>query len=451
MSEPNVPTPPSGNGNNSLFDRFNQWISRSMSLRLVVIGILILILLIPLGMIEDLIREREYRLDETKNEVAQLWATGQTIGGPFISVPYSDYDIDGKPITQGYLHLLPEQLSIDAQVDPEIRYRGIFEIPVYVMQHSSSFSFAPQEVPAVPGRKIHWTLSRICVGISDTRGITDALELQLNGEAIELEPGVPQNDLFYNGVSAPISIDWSDSIAETISGKVEMKLRGSNTLNFVPLGKTTEVNMNSGWADPKFDGDFLPSEREISKDGFTASWKVLHYNRNYPQVFFGNESVTGSSFGVELFMPVNHYQKSHRSAKYGVLMIALTFILLFFSQAINRIHIHPFQYFLVGLALSLFYTLLLSLSEHIGFDGAYTIAALMVLSMVLLYLKRISGIWKYPLITTGVLSGLYIYIFTLLQLEDFALLIGSIGLFIILAVIMWLSTKIDWSGAQSAE
>ena len=448
MTDSNLPTSPTSNL--SVFDRLNNWISSSMSLRLVIIGILILILLIPLGMIQELIRERMYRLEDAKTEVARLWANDQTISGPFVTVPYTNYDFEGNASSEGILHLLPEALEVNTTVIPEIRKRGIFEIPVYQSTNEVSFQFIPSDIPPVPSRKVHWHLARICVGLSDTRGITDNLRFQLDGKPVEFQPGTPDLSLFDHGVSAPIALNWTDSAATTMSGKIDLTLRGSNSLSFIPLGKTTTVSMESPWPDPSFDGDFIPITRDISDKGFTAEWKVLHYNRNFPQAFYGTQPVHSSAFGVKLFMPVNHYQKSERSAKYAVLMIALTFILLFFSQAINHIRIHPFQYFLVGLALSLFYTLLLSMSEHIGFDGAYAIAASMVLGLVVLYLKKISQSWKYPLITGGVLGGLYIYIFTLLQMEDFALLIGSIGLFIILAVIMWMSTKIDWSGGVPA-
>ncbi|MEQ9187373.1 MAG: cell envelope integrity protein CreD [Cryomorphaceae bacterium] len=444
MTDSNPPTPTDPTP--SAFDRINHWISSSMSLRLVIIGILILILLIPLGMIQELIRERMYRLEDAKNEVARLWANDQTISGPYVAVPYTNYDMEGNPISEGNLHLLPEDLAIQSNVVPEIRYRGIFEIPVYQSENQLTFVFIARTIPPVPSRKMHWNLARICLGLSDTRGITNTLELTVDGKQLEFNPGIPDNSLFDHGVSAPIALDWSDSSSSAIKGSVKLTLRGSNSLSYIPLGKTTTVAMNSSWPDPSFDGDFLPLKREIDKDGFHSEWKVLHYNRNFPQAFYGTQEVHSSSFGVNLFMPVNHYQKSERSAKYAVLMIALTFILLFFSQAINHIRIHPFQYFLVGLALSLFYTLLLSMSEHLGFNGAYSISAFMVLALVVLYLKRISSSWKYPLITGAVLGGLYIYIFTLLQMEDFALLIGSIGLFIILAVIMWMSTKIDWNG-----
>jgi len=440
------PRPPKSKEQPTILDRFNTWIAESMSLRLVIIGILILILLIPLEMVQGLIRERTYRMDEAKQEVSHSWANDQVITGPIISIPYTDYDEKGQVYENGNVHVLPEMLDVKAELTPEIRKRGIFEIPVYQSENELTFRYSPEPIDEYATRKIHWERASLLLGISDTRGITEELDLMINGTPIEFDPGLPNHDVFSSGISTPIEINWGDSVSTSFEGTLSLNLRGSNSLKFIPIGKTTSTRMTSTWPHPSFVGSFLPTMRDITNDGFEAEWKVLEYNRNFSQVFYNEMHLGGSAYGVDLYMPVNHYQKSERSAKYAVMMIALTFILFFFSQAINKVKIHPFQYFLVGLALCLFYTLLLSLSEHVGFNWAYIISAGMILGLITLYMKKLLGSTKFTLITAGVLGGLYLYIFTLLQLQDYALLIGSIGLFLILAMIMWLSAKINWSG-----
>lgn len=432
----------------SFFERFNKFLSESVTIKLIVIGLLMLVMLIPVNMIESLIQERAYRLSEAQGEIAQSWAGSQNIGGPVINLPYTDYDRELKARTEGILHILPDQFEVKTNIEPEIRYRGIFEVPVYQSVTEIDFSFQPQDLPAYSGRTYHYDRMRVLFGISDPRGITDVTSIEINGTETEFEPGVPDQDVFQSGISAPFHPGWSDSGTTAMSGHMSLKLRGSGSLYFLPIGKTSRVEVTSSWANPSFAGSFLPNNREVSASGFTADWSVLQYNRSTPQVFSGAHNLEADRFGVELFTPVNHYQKSERSAKYAVMLIALTFVLFFFSQAINKVHIHPFQYFLVGLALSLFYTLLLSLSEHIGFNMAYITAAVMILAMITLYMKQVFRSLKFTLITSAVLAGLYVYIFTLLQLQDYALLIGSIGLFIILALIMWLSLKINWGGKR---
>lgn len=216
-------------------------------------------------------------------------------------------------------------------------------------------------------------------------------------------------------------------------------------MNFVPVGKTTRVRIASGWETPSFDGAFLPDEREVSEEGFHAEWKVLHLNRNFPQKWRDrNHSISGSEFGVELLFPVDHYQKGHRAAKYAVMFIGLTFVLFFFSEILNRRRIHPIQYLLVGLSLCLFYTLLISFSEHISFALSYLIASVSIITLITAYSASVLRNKRLVALVGFALVVLYSFLFTILQLEEYALLMGSIGLFIVMAAIMYLSRNVDW-------
>ena len=226
---------------------------------------------------------------------------------------------------------------------------------------------------------------------------------------------------------------------------MSVELKGSQYLYFIPVGKTTDVTLSSNWQTPSFTGNYLPDERDISDSGFSANWNILHLNRNYPQSWIGSKyDVDNSSFGTDMLLPVDNYKKSYRVARYAILFIVFTFMVFFFVEVLNKVFIHPIQYLLVGIALVVFYSLLLAFSEHMLFNIAYLLAALLILILVTGYTAAILKSKKIGGLIFGILVVLYTFIFTIIQLEDYALLIGSIGLFIILGIVMYLSRKIDW-------
>jgi inner membrane protein len=231
-----------------------------------------------------------------------------------------------------------------------------------------------------------------------------------------------------------------------------LNFNGSTSINFVPLGKVSEVSVKSAWQNPSFVGAFLPDERNIATTGFSANWKVLHLNRPYPQAFKGATSgIDESSFGVNLFVPVDEYQKSMRSAKYAAMFITLTFLIFFFVQIINGIRIHPVQYIMVGLALCVFYTLLIAISEHLAFHWSYIIASISIILLITLYAKSIFNENRLTALLALILCILYLFIYAIIQMEDYALLMGSIGIFIVLALVMFLSRKINWYALKTQE
>jgi inner membrane protein len=438
----------------SFFERLNNWIRNSITIKLISIGILILIMLIPTSMIESLIRERQYTMESSISEVSSKWGYAQTITGPVLSVPYKSYQKDQKGTVVeilNYAHFLPDKLDINAKLLPEMRYRGIYEVVVYnsKLNFSGSFSSIKLKDWNIPENLINWKDAFVSIGIPDMRGIENKVSLNWNEKKLPLNPGIDSKDLMESGISVKIPLSEKDS-SQIYNFSFVISLNGSEDLNFIPLGKETNVQLESSWTTPSFDGAFLPDQRDISAKGFKAKWNVLHLNRNYPQQWRNSEyNVTSSGFGVKLLVPVDEYQKTTRSAKYAVMIIALTFILFFFSEVLNKKRIHPIQYLLVGIALCIFYTLLLSLSEHINFNLAYIISSIAVIGLITVYSlsifnnKRMSGLMCLILVI------LYAFVFTILQLEDYALLMGSIGLFIVLAVIMYLSRKINWYSVNS--
>jgi inner membrane protein len=442
--------------NPGAFDRAGQWLSNSITLRLLVIGILILIMLIPVSMIEGLISERQFRQTEAQQEIADTWGHPQTIGGVVVSVPYTSYSRvtreNGKEETVASLawyHFLPDMLDISAKLDPEVRYRGIFETIVYsaVMQINGQFRLNSESFK--PGNGLRWNEAVISIGISDLRSIQENVNIKLGDTTYAFNPGLPGYDVFESGISVPVQIKPDQDGVTTLPFALNLDLRGSEYLHFLPLGKTTTVYTSSSWKSPSFTGAFLPLTREVNDQGFSANWKVLNLNRPYPQEFSGSiAGIQPSAFGVNLLLPVDHYQKSTRAAKYAVLFITLTFVVFFFIQIMGRIRIHPVQYILVGFALCMFYTLLISLSEHLRFAWAYLIAASGIVLLISIYAH---GAFR-NIRLTGILSAimvlLYGFIFSIIQLQDLALLVGSIGLFLALAVIMYTTRKIDWYQAS---
>ena len=446
----------------STFEKINSKIKNSISIRLLSIGFLVLILLIPTSMIENMIREREYRRGDVIREVSEKWGDSQTITGPVLTIPYIRYvkNQDNHLIkTKGYAHFLPNKLNINGKLTPEIRYRSIYEIIVYNSQLHLSGNFSAPDFKdlGINEEYIKWDEAFVSIGIPDMRGIQDNIILKWNKDSYPLNPGIETNDVIGSGVSTRVKLAQhtttmlnEEKIIATDKIKeyrfdFNLNLNGSTYLKFIPIGKETNVTLSSNWIHPSFNGAFLPDEREINKEGFSAHWKVLHLNRNYPQQWVQDtHNIHNSSFGVDLLVPVDQYQKSTRSAKYAIMFISFTFLIFFFIEIRNKKRIHPIQFILVGLALTIFYALLLSLSEHISFNWAYIIASFAIILLISTYSISIFKNKKLTGLMSGVLLLLYGFIFTILQLEDYALLMGSIGLFIVLAIIMYLSRKIDW-------
>lgn len=444
--------------NLSTYDRFTGWVKRSVTLKLFTIGFLILLLLIPTSMLQGLIQEREYTRDNAIREVSSKWGNSQTVGGPIISIPYTSQYINEKGVTQtkiDYAHFLPDELNISGSMLPEKRKRGIYVVVLYNADLNIKGTFNALNFEALNIPKQNYLLkdARLCLGISDNKGIKEKVVFN-DGTSTELfGPGLPSKDIFESGISVPLKLDSSG-----FSFNIKLNLNGSSDLNFLPLGKTTKVAITSSWPDASFQGSSLPDHRDMSSAGFKADWQILELNRNYPQQGVGgflglrsdnqyrsaDEEMYASGFGVKLILPVDEYQKTMRSAKYGIMFIIITFLTFFFIEVITGKRMHPLQYLLVGFAVCLFYVLLLSISEHLNFNNAYLISCVLTLALVTFYTKSIFKSARYGVLICSILSVLYLFFYSLLQLQDYALLMGSIGLLAILGTIMYLTRNIDW-------
>lgn len=452
----------------------------SLSWKLFIVGFLIAILMIPTGLIAVLVNERQNRQEEAFREVSGKWGYEQTITGPVLSVPYkvvTESLVNGQKKTEEtvrYAHFLPDTLNIEGTVDPEVRKRGIYEIAVYSAKLKIAGEFAAPDFSkwSIAPELIMADKAYISLGIPDMRGIKENINLKWNDKTAAMGPGLPNNEVLGSGASAMVAYDKNDK-GKKYSFSTELSLNGSRDLFFTPLGKTTGVKLASNWPSPSFQGAFLPDKSELGEGGFTAEWKVLELNRNFPQSWLGAmnfnsgidrmpvydekfpASATGGlndgNFGVRLLVPADEYQQTTRTLKYSILVLALTFLVLFFFEALNKKQVHPLQYILIGLALSLFYVLVLSLAEQVGFDWAYVLAAAATVGLIALYSKSIFCGWKPALVEALILLFIYGFIYIILQLEDYSLLVGAIGLFAILSTVMYMSRKIDWYGLGGGE
>jgi inner membrane protein len=428
----------------------NFWQRNRVTFKGILVGILILILLIPTAFIHGLIIERKGRQAEVAAEVSSKWAGSQTISGPFVIIPYQEEvkDNNGKIVLVRHLaYFLPEQLNINGNILPEIRSRSIYKVVLYktALKVQGNFAASYFSDLGISPDKFLFKEAQLCFGLTDNRGIDDQLTINWNGSERSFNAGVPKNALVNSGVSVPISISPADS-SKPLSFNIELQLRGSAYLFFTPLGKQTQVHLTSPWTNPSFDGNFLPSGKQITDKGFTADWKILHFNREFPQAWVDTEiNINSSSFGLNLLQPNDAYGKTLRAVKYAILFISLTFCLYFFIELFQKRTVHPMQYILVGLALCIFYTLLLSVSEYLDFNLSYIIAATATVLLITFYTKSLFLKWNIALLFGLFLGLLYTFIFILIQLQDGALLFGSIGLFVLLATVMYYSRKIDWN------
>lgn len=427
--------PASDTDNKPFFKRY------AYGIKAILIGILVLLLLIPTAMIMSIISERERRQSEATGEVSAKWGDAQTITGPVIVIPYVT-----KPGETSIALFLPDKLKINGELLPEIRKRGIYQVAVYSSHLQINGSFSALDVAGlnIPRENLLLKDAYLAVGVTDMRGIGNQAQVQWNGQTLIFNPGVT-NVLLPSGMQTKIPLAFENDSLNGGTFSINLDLRGSGEVSFSPVGKSTVVELNSNWTHPSFDGAFLPNQHNVHKKGFAASWQVSHLNRNFPQSWTDKKyDLHTADFGVKLFMPVDGYQQSTRAVKYAILIIGLTFLVFYFIELLKHYTVHPLQYILIGLALCIFYTLLIALAEQLNFSIAYCISALLTLGLVTIYTASVFRSYRTGAGIGGILLILYGFIYVIIRSEDQALLMGSLGLFIILAVVMYFSRKIKW-------
>jgi inner membrane protein len=438
---------------------FMEIVSNSQVIKVLMIFFLTLMLQIPIKMIDNTIGERQQRNYNAEMEVSAKWGREQTLIGPILTIPY---ERDVKRMVQGdngleekivsvqteYGHFLPENLNVHAKTDHSVRHRGIFNVPVFRLDLAIDGNFTHPDFTEFANKpdRILWEKATLTMLIADSRTITSHAVLSWNDKELDFKPGTGTQAIAGNG----IHLSLKDQIAkgENYTFTSRLTLQGSRSLTFAPVGGATAATVEANWPDPSFQGNWLPTERTVSDHGFTANWQVASLGRNFPQRWVSNgeilSEIRSNLFGVAFISPVNTYSMAERSVKYQFLFLALTFITLWLFEVLGGARLHLLHYLLVGAGMCLFYLLLLSLSEHLSFLIAYLISALAIILMQAGYCAAILGSTRRALIVGGFVTLLYSYLYTLLINQDYALLAGSIGLFLLLATVMYLTRKIDW-------
>ena len=414
----------------------------SLPVKIALMGILALLMLIPLAMVQGQISERQDSASASQDEVAVSWGRAQMLTGPVLELSYDvevkDQNQD-KNVRRETATVYPRSLVYDIDLPVQTLHRSIYDIMVYGSEVEVTGDFI---IPSVYSEKELKDQS-VSIGLSDLRGIDGAVEITLGEQSYSFHSGSGMKKATYtvNGVasgdaslSEPVDLDKALMDGKTaIPFRLTYRVRGSSSMMVRPYGEITEVKMHSDCPDPSFTGDFLPSEREVTEDGFTARWSVSEINRGNPD---------DTSFGVNLLQGVTQYQKTMRSAKYGILVILLVFIAGLAVELVGKKKINLVQYLVIGLSLVLFYALVLSFSEFMNFSLAYLLAALMTVAALFGYFRGIlrdRSAW----LLTALVALAYLLSYVLLQMETYAFLVGTLVLFALLVGIMYLTRNLN--------
>jgi inner membrane protein len=433
-----------------------------LTIRVAVLAVLTLVLLVPLSMIDGLIAERSIRRGGVEAEIAALWGGAQRLGGPVLTVPYvtrrteirsngTAVDLEGRR----YVHVLPFKLDARADMAAERRYRSIYDVLVYGVEVELSGKFI---LPGfgewdIDAKDVRWNEAILAVGIADMHGVR-AASFGIDGRSLAVTPDVQKSALFKTGLASRPFESAPTAAGREHSFKITLTLNGSGALRLLPFGNESKIAMAANWPHPNFIGASLPSNRDIGDDGFTAEWLLSYLARPYPSSWRAEdltfELLPESSVGVELVLPGDGYQQTDRIVKYGVMVIGLTFATIFVVGLLRADRAHFVQYLLVGASICLFYLLALSLSEHIRFVYAYVLASVVNIATVALYVARTVG-RRCGVIVTVAMVVIHGWMFILLQMEDYVLLAGSIGLLAALVMVMSATRNVDWFAVRAGE
>ena len=435
--------------------QFINGLKRSASTKALLTGVLILILLIPVSMIKGVVHDRIYVHNEARANIMRSWGGEQLLTGPILVLPYRVVHINSYGnhiVSTEFAYVLPSGLDIKVEANPELLYRGMHKVPIYSANMTISGVFdSPDFSSLAPDASdVEWQSAFVALSVSDARAIAHSPLIDIGGSVSRFKSGGAQ---ILADVAAPIVAAIDSDLGkyrdgDALSFAFDLQLNGADSLRLSPLGDTTTVTMDSTWPSPSFVGNYLPEHREVSAAGFSATWQISSLGRSLPSQWAGTAAMQGNkqqmSFGVDFYQPVSLYQLTLRATKYAVLFIGLTFVAYFLFEVMVGLRLHPLQYLLVGFANALFYLLLLSLAEHIGFGWAYLVSTGASISLVAGYSVAVLGRRSRGMLMAVVLAGLYAFLFMTLKAATYALLAGALGLWVALAVVMFLTRRIDW-------
>jgi inner membrane protein len=441
---------------------------RALLWKIALVGLVALLLQIPVEMIRGLIQERKQTRDSVLADIARGTSEAQRIVGPVLYVPWTRRSVEATTTTddsgrsrtmsrekveRGQVALLPETLTVDGNIDLQTKHRSLYEAHLYTLNAKLQGTFklpAGLGVAEGPGT-LEWGRAQLVLGIQDTRGIRGQVRVDWNQARPPLYPGGLEASGLPSGIHADLGPAAALKASSTHEFRIDLELLGTERLDIVPVGATSSIALQSTWPHPSFIGRVLPEAgSSISKDGFAASWRTTHFATNLAQLYQRCvqarqcEPFQNYSLAVSFYQPVDLYQTVERSVKYGFLFIGLTFIAFFLFEVLGRLTIHPVQYALVGVALALFFLLLISLAEHLGFTLAYAIASCACVSLVGYYVGHVLHSLRRGLAFAGALAMLYGLLYVLLRSEDHALLMGSLLVFACVAAAMVATRHLDW-------
>jgi inner membrane protein len=442
-----------------------QGLLRSPAFKFIIIILLILALTIPLLFTALMVSERARYAAKAKAEIGQSWGGEQTLRGPFIIVPTerertvrTRNDTRTEKVRE-FAVFLPEQLEARPVVRTELRSRGIFEVPVYRSEIGFSGHFTAPEMRKItaPGTEVLWPEAVLAVLISDVRGIKKTAEIKLGDSTVEkFRSGLGLETTSQGRQPGAIHIPIDEPRARNgFTYAFKLDLNGSGALHLVPAGGETRLAIQSDWPHPSFQGSFLPDTRTISDRGFEAVWNIPRLARGQSQTLHTSRPeniMSDTRFGVSLFQPVKFYSLAERALKYALGFLAVIFFAVFVLEMQSKRPVHWIQYLFVGLALIVFYLVLIGTAEHIGFEGGYFTASAATSTLIGAYIATVTHSRAKGLQIFGIIAVIYGLLYLLLRVEDYALLIGSIAAFVMLAIVMFATRNVDWSrGIEAAQ
>ena len=440
---------------------------KNLWLKLLFIGLISIALLIPLAMIKGKIYERQNYRDQVKVDIANSWTGNQTITFPVLVISYTTESEQKIIGSQGYvartqtqtevhqtLLALPD-LKVKVQQKSDYRYKGIYQIPIYTADITAHGTISMRELNETKNKlqKIdnfgHFLPLQLAIGIKDPRGLVSAPVLKIAGKAIAFKAGHAAT--FDDGFNTNLDEVLANSGESSQPIDLHLALRGLEQLDFIPSSRTFAIALQSDWPHPQFTGNYLPTSRDIDSKGYSATWQLNEFSTGIERAIESCRDTVSQcnklkslSFGVALFDPIDVYQQTDRATKYAMLFILISFTTFFMFEVIKALCIHPIQYLFVGLALAIFYLLLIALSEHIKFGWSYAVATAACVGLISLYLKSILKQWLIVLPFSAVLLALYAMLFVIMQMEDYALLVGTALTFTLLSTLMLATRNINW-------
>ncbi|RZW04395.1 MAG: cell envelope integrity protein CreD [Rhodobacteraceae bacterium] len=448
---------------------------RSAGQRFIMVGVLALLMSLPLNLVSGVVQDRA---DYSRSTVAMLsseWGGDQLFSGPLLTIPVTEevtYDrrreaVDaltgltlrddkGNAIYEHYeetvtedrnpIYLYAETFDMEMTTETQTRYRGIFEVPVYTADIAMTFDFDLSEADdMLTGQEVaHWDDAHLRVFLSSNKALRGEAVLEADGRSLRLEP--------ISGSKEQTGVTTRTGDPRDVAGySMSLGINGAQTLAAAATGRTTRMTMKSDWPDPSFYGAFLPDESTVSETGFEATWVVPHLARSLPQIsrsYPDTSARQSASMGVRFITPNDFYQKAWRSARYGILFIALTFLTILMLERTAERRAHPVQYLMVGLVQSVFVLLMVAYAEQFGFGSAYLLAAGATIGLLTVFGATALKLGSRTVTLTGVLVAVYGVLFLILQSADYAFLAGSTLAFVALALTMWMTRNEDWQGPE---